>query len=126
MRLQQVPISSRNLIVLKMSCFDATYVLMPIENHAAQIENLIKRVSSHPAILNLAPAYRLDRGRVKVHQVGRYPPNVGIAAKTVRDIAKRDAEYGLRGVASMRRISRSIFARCFATSSMSAFAVTSA
>ena len=42
---------------------EATYVLMQMENHATQIENLIRRVSSHPAksILNLAPAYRLDR-----------------------------------------------------------------
>ncbi|CAN7660613.1 ribokinase [Neorhizobium sp. LjRoot104] len=42
---------------------NATYVLMQMENHATQIENLIRRVSNHPAksILNLAPAYRLDR-----------------------------------------------------------------
>jgi ribokinase len=41
----------------------ASYVLMQMENHATQIENLIRRVSNHPAksILNLAPAYRLDR-----------------------------------------------------------------
>ncbi len=41
----------------------ASYVLMQMENDAIQIENLIRRVSTHPAksILNLAPAYRLDR-----------------------------------------------------------------
>jgi ribokinase len=41
----------------------ASYVLMQMENHATQIENLIRRVSNHRAksILNLAPAYRLDR-----------------------------------------------------------------
>jgi ribokinase len=41
----------------------ASYVLMQMENDAVQIENLIRRVSNHPAksILNLAPAYRLDR-----------------------------------------------------------------
>jgi ribokinase len=39
------------------------YVLLQMENDATQIENLIRRVSNHPAktILNLAPAYRLDR-----------------------------------------------------------------
>lgn len=42
---------------------NASYVLMQMENDAVQIENLIRRVSNHPAksILNLAPAYRLDR-----------------------------------------------------------------
>ncbi|UIK08114.1 ribokinase [Neorhizobium galegae] len=42
---------------------NASYVLMQMESHATQIENLIRRVSNHPAksILNLAPAYRLDR-----------------------------------------------------------------
>ncbi|MBP2490596.1 ribokinase (plasmid) [Rhizobium leguminosarum] len=42
---------------------NASYVLMQMENDAIQIENLIRRVSNHPAksILNLAPAYRLDR-----------------------------------------------------------------
>jgi ribokinase len=42
---------------------NASYVLMQMENDAVQIENLIRRVSKHPAksILNLAPAYRLDR-----------------------------------------------------------------
>jgi ribokinase len=42
---------------------NASYVLMQMENDATQIENLIRRVSSHLAksILNLAPAYRLDR-----------------------------------------------------------------
>ncbi|WP_027686808.1 ribokinase [Rhizobium leguminosarum] len=42
---------------------NASYVLMQMENDAGQIENLIRRVSNHPAksILNLAPAYRLDR-----------------------------------------------------------------
>lgn len=42
---------------------NASYVLMQMENDATQIENLIRRVSNHPAksILNLAPAYRLDR-----------------------------------------------------------------
>ncbi|CDZ70405.1 Ribokinase [Neorhizobium galegae bv. orientalis] len=42
---------------------NASYVLMQMENHATQIENLIRRVSNHPAksIVNLAPAYRLDR-----------------------------------------------------------------
>jgi len=42
---------------------NATYVLMQMENDATQIENLIRRISNHSAksILNLAPAYRLDR-----------------------------------------------------------------
>ncbi|NIB59574.1 MULTISPECIES: PfkB family carbohydrate kinase [Rhizobium/Agrobacterium group] len=42
---------------------NASYVLMQMENDVVQIENLIRRVSNHPAksILNLAPAYRLDR-----------------------------------------------------------------
>ncbi|CDZ62188.1 Ribokinase [Neorhizobium galegae bv. orientalis] len=42
---------------------NASYVLMQMENHATQIENLVRRVSNHPAksILNLAPACRLDR-----------------------------------------------------------------
>ncbi len=42
---------------------NVSYVLMQMENDAGQIENLIRRVSNHPAksILNLAPAYRLDR-----------------------------------------------------------------
>ncbi len=42
---------------------NASYVLMQMENDAVQIENLIRRVSNHSAksILNLAPAYRLDR-----------------------------------------------------------------
>ncbi|MCV9945102.1 ribokinase [Rhizobium sp. BT-175] len=42
---------------------NASYVLMQMENNAVQTENLIRRVSNHPAksILNLAPAYRLDR-----------------------------------------------------------------
>jgi ribokinase len=42
---------------------NASYVLMQMENDVIQIENLIRRVSNHPAksILNLAPAYRLDR-----------------------------------------------------------------
>lgn len=42
---------------------NASYVLMQMENDAIQIENLIRRVSNHRAksILNLAPAYRLDR-----------------------------------------------------------------
>jgi ribokinase len=42
---------------------NASYVLMQMENDAVQIENLIRRVSNHPAksILNLAPACRLDR-----------------------------------------------------------------
>ncbi|MBY3026118.1 ribokinase [Rhizobium leguminosarum] len=42
---------------------NASYILMQMENHATQIENLIRRVSNYPAksILNLAPAYRLDR-----------------------------------------------------------------
>ncbi len=42
---------------------NASYVLMQMENEVVQIENLIRRVSNHPAksILNLAPAYRLDR-----------------------------------------------------------------
>lgn len=42
---------------------NASYVLMQMENDAVQIKNLIRRVSNHPAksVLNLAPAYRLDR-----------------------------------------------------------------
>ncbi|MHC2569605.1 ribokinase [Rhizobium leguminosarum] len=42
---------------------NASYMLMQMENDAIQIENLIRRVSNHPAksILNLAPAYRLER-----------------------------------------------------------------
>jgi ribokinase len=41
----------------------ASYVLMQMENDAFQIEELIRRVSNQSAksILNLAPAYRLDR-----------------------------------------------------------------
>ncbi|MGO4567079.1 ribokinase [Rhizobium sp. 2YAF20] len=42
---------------------NASYVLMQMENHATQIENLIRRVCNHSAksILNLAPAHRLER-----------------------------------------------------------------
>lgn len=42
---------------------NANYVLMQMESDTVQIENLIRRVSNHSAksILNLAPAYRLDR-----------------------------------------------------------------
>jgi ribokinase len=42
---------------------NASYVVMQMENDAIQTENLIRRVSNHRAksILNLAPAYRLDR-----------------------------------------------------------------
>ncbi|ARO34253.1 ribokinase 2 (plasmid) [Rhizobium sp. NXC14] len=42
---------------------NASYVLMQMENDVGQIENLIRRVSNQPAksILNLAPAYQLDR-----------------------------------------------------------------
>ncbi|CUX71132.1 MULTISPECIES: ribokinase [Agrobacterium] len=42
---------------------NANYVLMQMESDTVQIENLIRRVFNHSAksILNLAPAYRLDR-----------------------------------------------------------------
>ncbi|MFB7146183.1 ribokinase [Agrobacterium deltaense] len=42
---------------------NASYVLMQMENDVSEIENLIRRVSKYSAksILNLAPAYPLDR-----------------------------------------------------------------